>query len=620
MNVALREAQIDESMEKDEAPASAPVVKPRARKTSAKPKPEAATEKPKKPAKPKAHEHGGRKPTEAPVQMKSHKKVEEDEEDPWAEQKAKFGDYEFKGIWKDMDQNVEPDDVNYVRAQISRHVINNQMAGYILVKDQGNVDVREWVLFDDDIEDGVQPTRELQSYGKASDLKAWFANKLVFYPKVVKGRKKSEVDWVERNPYDVWMEAVDRPEYGRVSFKPWKWGCEEQVQKSLPDGTLNLFQGWKRTPIFDNPEGCRLLLNHIFNVLCDGDVDYFTYFISWFAHKVQKPHIKIKTAISFKSVQGVGKGIFLVGVIGEIFGSHFKHLTSVEALTGHFSTGFQDALFIFLDEAFFTRDMGAAQQLKTLITEDKARDRAMYKNTVWRKAFFDLLFATNLDLAAILDPSDRRYSISAVKMKKAPPPSYFDAMLEEMANGGIESFFGFLLQWQTPSHVNIHKPFESVARTETKMASLRDLDAWWYEVLKTGTFGETSNGRRVDWHAVEGKEVPRALMPDSYRDWATVNRKAFRETTDAISKRVTTLCPSLAKGVSGHPKPITEAMWDKMGAKRQRIYRVPRLEDARAEFETAMEGKVQWDDNAEATVNLNTPAPLKPAGQKEPPL
>ena len=90
--------------------------------------------------------------------------------------------------------------------------------------------------------------------------------------------------------------------------------------------------------------------------------------VGWLAYCVQHPGKQAEVAVVLRGLKGTGKG--MVGqMLMRIFRNHSLHITHSKHLVGNFNAHLVDALFLFLDEAFWAGDKQGEGTLKALITE-----------------------------------------------------------------------------------------------------------------------------------------------------------------------------------------------------------------------------------------------------------
>src|SRR5260221_12172144 len=85
-------------------------------------------------------------------------------------------------------------------------------------------------------------------------------------------------------------------------------------------------------------------IDHVKEIVCNGNEEVFDYTIKYFAHLIQKPLTKTNVAFVMRSRQGAGKGSCL-RPIKEIFGEYFKSCKT-SSLTGEFNSMLRDTIIL----------------------------------------------------------------------------------------------------------------------------------------------------------------------------------------------------------------------------------------------------------------------------------
>jgi len=145
-----------------------------------------------------------------------------------------------------------------------------------------------------------------------------------------------------------WLKHPQRQQYDAVVFEP---GAGEEEGR----GRLNLWRGFAVDTV---PGDCSLYLGHLRDNICSGNEEHATYLLNWLAWGVQHPGDRAEVAVVLKGGEGTGKGM-LINTYGELFGSHYVHITQPSHLTGHFNAHLQACSVLFADEALFAGDRWA---------------------------------------------------------------------------------------------------------------------------------------------------------------------------------------------------------------------------------------------------------------------
>ena len=92
----------------------------------------------------------------------------------------------------------------------------------------------------------------------------------------------------------------------------------------------------------------------------------------------------------------------------------------------------------------------------------------------------NFVFLSNELQPLMFDSADRRYQ--AIKFETASPPEYFEALADEIDNGGIESFYAYLLNFDTSWFNESKRPLETQARLDLKRlgsdSAIRFIEDW----------------------------------------------------------------------------------------------------------------------------------------------
>ena len=132
--------------------------------------------------------------------------------------------------------------------------------------------------------------------------------------------------------------------------------------------------------------------------------------IGWLAYCVQHPGRQAEVAVVLRGLKGTGKG--MVGqMLMRIFRDHSLHITNSKHLVGNFNAHLVDALFLFLDEAFWAGDKQGEGTLKALITERTLMIEPKGVDSFQMPNRLKILMATNNDWVVPASADERRYFV-----------------------------------------------------------------------------------------------------------------------------------------------------------------------------------------------------------------
>jgi hypothetical protein len=258
-----------------------------------------------------------------------------------------------------------------------------------------------------------------------------------------------------------WIGHPERRQYESIGYYPNEYN----------PACLNLWNGFAYEP---KRGDCSLYLKHIEDNICAGNAEHLTYILNWMAHGVQFPGTQAGTAIILRGKEGTGKGVF-VTAFGRCFGAHFRHVSHARHLTGNFNAHLQQCTLLFADEAFFAGDRGHESTLKSLITEDTIQIEPKGLDLFSVRNCIHLVMASNSDWVVPAGADARRFFVLDVAATQMQNTSYFNAITQQMENGGHEALLWELLH-RDISTFEVRRVPQTAALAQQKQFSRRGVD------------------------------------------------------------------------------------------------------------------------------------------------
>lgn len=369
-----------------------------------------------------------------------------------------------------------------------------------------------------------------------------------------------------------WMRDPDRRTYpGGVTFAP--AGC--------PADTLNLWSGWAVQP--DATASCSLFLDHVYRVVCNGNREHADWVIGWFAHMVQRPEEKPGVALVLRGAKGAGKD-----TVAEYF-AHLpgrRHVSTVaepEHITGRFNARLENSLLLHVQEGAWAGDRKSEGTLKYLITSDHIEIERKGIDGFNMPSVLRLFISANAEWVVPASADERRWAVFEVSDKRRTDEAYFKALRAEMNSGGPSALLHYLRHFDL-SGFNVRKAPETEGLRNQKLASLRSVELWWFEILSRGTF-PCSLDDGGGW-ASSVQTIARDSLRRDYVDWMKGRRYDGEVVEERyFGRRLRDMLPTL-----NDRRPAA-----KPGITRIRQYEVPALADCRAAFDQWMGQPVDWE-------------------------
>lgn len=391
-----------------------------------------------------------------------------------------------------------------------------------------------------------------------------------------------------------WVQHPDRRAYlGGVTFDPTNRCSEDK---------FNLWRGFDILP--NGNASCELLIDHIKNVICNGDKATFIYLLNWMAYAVQHPEKAPGVAVCLLSEQGAGKGIF-VDYFSAIFGRHFAHLTQRSHLVGQFTGFLQDKVLIFADELIWAGNKQETSILKGMLTEPTRTVERKYLDPITVPNYTHLIIASNERFAVPAEVGDRRFFVLEVSPTKRGDHQYFKAIVEEAENGGRQALLYYLMHVDLSEFNPANFP-KTAARLEQQLLNLEGVEKWLYERLYFGTLGPVDGEflSPISLPIMRGsaagtwpKYAEKQVLYEQYCEWSLrTNQRRHPEPIKIFSQTLASY------GVdSARPGSTKQSM-------RPHCYRFPSLSDIRQRFEERLGHTINWGDKGEEA-NIADPPP-----------
>ncbi|MBT9098412.1 toprim domain-containing protein [Methylovulum psychrotolerans] len=359
---------------------------------------------------------------------------------------------------------------------------------------------------------------------------------------------------------EFWLEHPRRAEFDGMVFSP---------GKDQP-GYLNLWSGWGCEP---RDGCCDLYISFVKDVICSGNAELFTYVMSWCAHLVQYPQVLPETALVFRGREGIGKNTFIDPLRDIVGREHFLMLSSLNQITGRFSGHLSNALLVFCNESVWGGDKSAQGVLKSMITDDVQPIEHKGRDLVMVRSYRRMIFATNENWAVPRGADDRRYVITDVSDARKGDYAYFQAIRDEMRNGGTEALFAELMGMNLEGwHPRSIPACLQVCGWELKIRSGDSIVRWWFDVLQQGWVQKVERQYGEEDQLLWPDKCPSEVLQRSYLRWCTDYKIAHPEHNVVLGKAVREWGIKTNRPRSGNDP------------KRSLFYLLPPLEQAQAIF------------------------------------
>ena len=285
-----------------------------------------------------------------------------------------------------------------------------------------------------------------------------------------KGKEKERE--IAIRPYDFWINNIDRRDVINIIFDP-----QDRVHKDR----YNIYKGMDIVKTGEcDVDKISHFLDHIKNILCDGNVDVYEYTINWFARIIQTPHLKNKVGLVWYSEEeGVGKNIVL-DVIRDIIGKDYYYSTScLENLLGNFNAAIEGKILINLNECTWGGDKRKEGRLKELITENQITINQKNVKTYSIDNYANVVVTSNNDWILGINKNDRRWQMITCSNDKFDA-DYYKSLANVDKSNLCNYFHSIDLQGYDPT-----KRIKTELHHQQIEQNMDTTEMYWRECLET---------------------------------------------------------------------------------------------------------------------------------------
>tara|TARA_R110000787_G_scaffold244723_1_gene350573 strand:+ start:1331 stop:3595 length:2265 start_codon:yes stop_codon:yes gene_type:complete len=251
-----------------------------------------------------------------------------------------------------------------------------------------------------------------------------------YYSKFTFTIKDKKDEDVNINPFDIWINNIDRRDISDIIFDPSGKECQSKY---------NIWKGYKYQNTGEyKKENIKPFVQHIKKIICNGDEDLAEYVIKWFAQIIQTPHKKTAVGMVWRSeAEGVGKNIIL-NLIKKIIGSEYYYSTSnLEHLIGNFNADAEAKILINMNECLWGGDKKKEGRLKEFITEPTLTINQKRVQTYDTDNYANVVITSNSDWIIGINQNDRRWAMIECSETKHDSQYYktlIDTDIQDLTN------------------------------------------------------------------------------------------------------------------------------------------------------------------------------------------
>jgi len=208
----------------------------------------------------------------------------------------------------------------------------------------------------------------------------------------------------------------------------------------------------------DEKGSCEKLLE-LLEYMCRDEPqsgEVYKWVLCWLAYPIQNPGAKMKTALVIHGGQGVGKNLFFE-VVMEIYGEHGR-VVNQAYIDGKFNDWAMQKLFVIFNE------VSADNKLKDIVTNKSIRIHRQCVGAHDEYNQMNMVFLFN-EAEPVVSDGDNRFMVIWTPEKR--DNAFYRAVVDEIADGGIEALRDYLLHLDLGWFDAFEKPFRSRVEERT---------------------------------------------------------------------------------------------------------------------------------------------------------
>lgn len=279
--------------------------------------------------------------------------------------------------------------------------------------------------------------------------------------------------------YSLWLNSPERRvvDVNHIVFDP--------TMTHDPKTHINTFEGLPLQPVRDD-KACENL-RWLISFLCNHDEKAADWLTRWIAYPLQHSGAKMDTAVLMHSIkEGSGKSLLFSVAMGRLYGQYSATVGQTQ-LEGNFNAWQSGKLWAVFEEVV-SRDQRYNQvgKIKQLITGQTVRIESKFVNGWEEASHMNAVFLSNEIMPWPISDSDRRFLV--MWPEDVLPLDRQAAIKHELANGGVEALYGWLLSVDLGGFDQQTKPPVTEARKRLVALSRASWQTFLY-LWKTGELG-----------------------------------------------------------------------------------------------------------------------------------
>ena len=193
-------------------------------------------------------------------------------------------------------------------------------------------------------------------------------------------------------------------------------------------------------------------LNHVKEVIADGNDEVYKYILVWIASILQKPNFKTGTTLVILGKQGTGKNTFFTDIICKLMARYAnENITTIDSVIGKFNAVLENKKLLILNElqSIDSNKYLNSDALKSVITDKSININQKNEPERLCENVANFIMVSNNEIPIKIESSDRRYVVSKTSDKHRGDFDYFEKLSDSFTPEFYENLFTFFMTMNT---------------------------------------------------------------------------------------------------------------------------------------------------------------------------
>lgn len=291
------------------------------------------------------------------------------------------------------------------------------------------------------------------------------------------------------NPFLYWTSAKERNSV--VGLTAHIDHARTFIRGADGNNRINIWRGLPQPGCAGRAEAFKKFM---FEVICAGRDDVYTWLWKWVAYKAQNPLTVSKSACIIYGEKGTGKNLFYEYLCRAFGEDNCVLFDTKDQLGAKHNTMRLGKILECSDEVLFMQDVREENQMKPLVTQEKIIIEPKHAKQFEAPKFSMWLIFTNDRRPLRVSDDERRYTFIKPNSQHSPSicgvdasHAYYEPVYFELNNGGPTSLLAELLE----TDLTNFRPFPGLETAETRslmQETDKGEDEWFSEIMESGIF------------------------------------------------------------------------------------------------------------------------------------